>query len=67
MEIVGGDPDYINMFILIIISTLNASGYTNNAVTFQEFNSMQQCQYVASVIKKQAETPHKLNIFCVNK
>ena len=55
------------MYVLVIISTLNSSGYTNNAVTFQEFNTMQQCEYAAKVIKSRAETPHKLNIFCLNK
>jgi hypothetical protein len=47
-------------FILIVITAV----YLGSTVTFQEFNSMQQCQYVAKEIQKVNDVR---SVWCVNK
>lgn len=39
-------------FILILVMMTPVSGYSENSiVTFQEFNSLQQCEYAVKIIK----------------
>jgi hypothetical protein len=56
----------MNTIILIII--LNIGSYSrpdNSSVTFQEFNTMAQCQYAAKLIRDSAK--HIASLQCVNK
>ena len=55
----------ISQVILIIV--LN-SYISNSIVTFQEFNTLGQCQYAAKLIKESASNIRSIqSIQCVNK
>ena len=56
----------MNTIILIVI--LNIGSYSrpdNSSVTFQEFNTMAQCQYAAKLITNSAH--HIASLQCINK
>lgn len=55
----------MNTVILIVVMTFHYGVTANNTVTFQEFNSLAQCQYAAKVIQ---DTALKVrSVQCVNK
>lgn len=53
----------MNTFVLIVIMT--AYGGNTNTVTFQEFNTITQCQYAAKLIRDSAGRVAALQ--CINK
>ena len=56
----------MNTIILIVV--LNIGSYSrpdNSSITFQEFNTMAQCQYAAKLIRD--ATWHIASLQCINK
>lgn len=55
----------MNIFVLIVIMHVSSGSIIN----FQEFNSIEQCQYAARIVKEQYSTITERNIsaFCVRK
>lgn len=54
----------MNTFILIVVLTVHNPS-TNSVVTFQEFNSLAQCQYAAKIVSENANRVRFSH--CINK
>lgn len=55
------------VILIIVLNLHSASGYANNSVIMQEFNSLAQCQYAAKLIRDTSSKHNMASIQCVNK